>query len=334
MTYPVTVYRWDDPGAPQIVTPYGTANEIKAVLDACLISGYGSKPSLGWNKVFDDTNGVVYQNRVSQGGSGGMVRFWPKSGVWNTANYYFAKCLAFQSAQSYINSSTPLKPSQAWPFYHPVSNASVKAWVVIGTAIGFYLFLNWYDGTQSQASASFKMTSTSYNFACYIGDVLPLLAGDAYRFVSVVHDSAAATGVSALESYYSLTNAGIMSISSSSTGILFFDSDGGNGTSNYQLKLAFGETGSPISVSGQTEPVLICPVPLLNAYFATANNDQSAKQPYCRGFMPGMVTSLFGDGGTNTYWPYTRQLGGTNYWMVGHYGGNSSGNKWINMVDW
>lgn len=333
MTYPVTVYRWDDPGAPQIVTPYGKASEIKAVLDACLITGYGAKAALGWRKVFDDSNGVVYQNSISRGGSGGMVRFWPKSGVWTTANYYFSTCIAFQTAKSFTSSSTAVKPSQAWPFYHPVSDASPKAWVIIGTAIGFYLFLNWYDGTRTQSSSSYKMATTNYNFSCYIGDVQPLLAGDAYKFFAAVYDATPASGVTSLQNNYTLTNAGAMSVSGSS-GMLFYDTDGGNGTSLYQLKLPFGECGSPLTTPGQADPVLVCPVPLLNAHFVSANNDHNAKQPYCRGYLPGMVTSLYGDGGPNAYWPYTRLIGGINHWLVGQYSGSTSCNKWINMVEW
>lgn len=332
MTYPVTVYRWDDPGAPQMTTANGTANELKAVLDACLINGYGSKAPLGWSKIFDDSNGVVYQNKVSSGGSGGMVRLWPKSGNWSTASTAFASCLALQSAKSYTNSSTPVKPSQAWPFYHPVG-AGTKAWVVIGTAIGFYLFLNWYDGTQLQAGAQYKMTSIQYNFACYVGDVIPLLAGDAYKFSVVVYDLVGSGGATSLQPSYSLTGAGVMSVSPGN-GVMFYDSDGGSGTSLYQLKLPFGDYGSAVTAAGQADPVLVCPVALLNAAFTSANNDQAAKQPYCRGYMPGMVNSLFGDGGTNTYWPYVRQISGVNHWLVGMYGSVTSSNKWINMVEW
>lgn len=334
MTYPVTVYRWDDPGAPQITTAYGTANEVKAVLDACLINGYGSKTPLGWTKVFDDSNGVVYQNKVAAGGSGGMVRFWPKSGNWNSASTDFAAAMTFQSAKSYVSSNTPVKPSGPWPFYHPVSNNGLKAWVLIGTAIGFYLFFHWCDPSKSLTNSYYKMTNTAFSASCYIGDILSLLPGDAYKFVTVGYDQVNLMNVTYFGAQFTLSNSGAMSISSSSIGVTFYDTDGGTGTSLYQLKLPFGDYGSVVPAAGYADPVLICPVALLNSSFSTANNDQAAKQPYCRGFMPGMVTSLFGDGGANTYWPYTRQIAGVQHWLLDAYSSSATSNKWINLVEW
>lgn len=332
MTYPVTVYRWDDPGAPQITTTYGTANELKAVLDACLVTGYGSKASLGWTKVFDDANGVVYQNNVAAGGSGSMVRLRPKSGNWSTASSAFASCLELQSAKTYTNSNTPVKASQPWPFYHP-STTGTRAWVIIGTAIGFYLFLNWVDETKTSSSASYKMTTSTYNPSVYVGDLLSLLAGDAYKFAVIGNEASNASGPTSVQNAITLNSAGSIS-PGTTTGVLLYDMDGGAGTSLYSMKLPFFEYGSAVSSAGQAEPVLICPVPLVNASNGTESNDQSAKQPYCRGFMPGLVNSLFGDGGANTYWPYSRVIAGANYWLVSRASSTVSSKLWINMVEW
>lgn len=49
----VRVYRWDDASAP---TLNGTAGSLIAVLDACLVTGYGTKTASGWTKPYTGTN--------------------------------------------------------------------------------------------------------------------------------------------------------------------------------------------------------------------------------------------------------------------------------------
>lgn len=51
--YPAKHYSHLDAGAPQISSAAGA---IKAILKACLVTGYGSKASAGWAALFDDTN--------------------------------------------------------------------------------------------------------------------------------------------------------------------------------------------------------------------------------------------------------------------------------------
>lgn len=56
------IYQWTDDGAP---TLDATAGSLIAVLDACLINGYGDKPAAGWAKAFDGGQTAVY--RASEG---------------------------------------------------------------------------------------------------------------------------------------------------------------------------------------------------------------------------------------------------------------------------
>jgi hypothetical protein len=55
---PWTLYRSTDPDAPVLT---GQAGKLVAVLDACLVNGYGSKAPAGWTKLFSETNRAVYQ---------------------------------------------------------------------------------------------------------------------------------------------------------------------------------------------------------------------------------------------------------------------------------
>lgn len=58
-----TIYRSSDSGAPALS---GTVGSLVALLDACLVNGYGSKAAAGWSKAFTGTNGAAFR----QGGSG------------------------------------------------------------------------------------------------------------------------------------------------------------------------------------------------------------------------------------------------------------------------
>jgi len=57
-------YRSDDAGAPVLD---GNNGSLIAVLDACLVNGYGSKPGAGWTKPFSGTNLAAY--RMGAGGT-------------------------------------------------------------------------------------------------------------------------------------------------------------------------------------------------------------------------------------------------------------------------
>jgi hypothetical protein len=54
----VTTYRSFETGAP---TLNGQPGSLVAVLDACLVNGYGSKAAAGWTKAFSATNRAVYR---------------------------------------------------------------------------------------------------------------------------------------------------------------------------------------------------------------------------------------------------------------------------------
>src|SRR5574337_1555206 len=54
----VNVYRSSDASAPVLT---GQAGSLITVLDACLISGYGSKSPAGWVKPYSGTNLAAYR---------------------------------------------------------------------------------------------------------------------------------------------------------------------------------------------------------------------------------------------------------------------------------
>jgi hypothetical protein len=71
-----TVYRWDDPGAPDLNAVMPTANDkdrlfIHTILKACLVDGYGSKQAAGWamphEEIVSDGCRFVLENKASSG---------------------------------------------------------------------------------------------------------------------------------------------------------------------------------------------------------------------------------------------------------------------------
>lgn len=57
---PVTVYRNTDDHAPQLTAAAGS---LKTILKACLVEGYGNKPSLGWEMPFEDAHSAVFRSK-------------------------------------------------------------------------------------------------------------------------------------------------------------------------------------------------------------------------------------------------------------------------------
>lgn len=71
-----TVYRWDDPGAPDLSALHSSNNErdlmyFHTVLKACLVTGYGAKAAAGWTMPLEETtatgNRFVLTNAANSG---------------------------------------------------------------------------------------------------------------------------------------------------------------------------------------------------------------------------------------------------------------------------
>lgn len=63
-----TVYRWDDPGAPDLSALHTTNDErdlmyFHTVLKACLVTGYGAKAAAGWTMPHEETATAMDGNR-------------------------------------------------------------------------------------------------------------------------------------------------------------------------------------------------------------------------------------------------------------------------------
>ncbi|WP_201539083.1 hypothetical protein [Psychrobacter sp. 1044] len=61
-TVPVKMYKWDDVGAPELKKT--AANGAAEIFKACLVVGYGAKPSAGWTMPFEASGVKVFRPQI------------------------------------------------------------------------------------------------------------------------------------------------------------------------------------------------------------------------------------------------------------------------------
>lgn len=335
MSQQVTVYRWDDPGAPQI--PNGKPSELINILTKCLVDGYGAKAPLGWTKTFDEpaTQSVVFRNNPAAGGSGGYVKLYSNTAA--DANNTPMR-LTYGQTVTDINTFFGQGNIQAIPL-----GSSGTRWVIIGTSIGFYL-------TIDQPELTLKMTGPTYSngksVAAYIGDFYSSVPSDAGRFIAFSSFwNANFSSATYEDCLYYLKIAGD---STNRSPFKIYDADGGNSFTNYCLNLLFSaNTGGTNASVFQIEPAsveILMPVFVWRTstdIMSTAVDRlsvpvrDSTLSPTIRGVLPGYGYSLK-VGYQNIFWPFTKSINNQNHWLMRSetLGGYSGAGAFINMEQW
>jgi len=160
----ITVYRSDDASAPVLS---GTAGTLIAVLDACLVNGYGSQASAGWAKAFTGTNLAVY--RAPQG-----QRFYLR--VDDTHAQY--PVLRGYRAMTAVSTGTGLFPTTVQlsggirTVKSYASSTTARPWIVVASPRACYLWISFNATDMGAVNTSVDM--------CFFGDIASYLPGDAY----------------------------------------------------------------------------------------------------------------------------------------------------------
>lgn len=167
---PVTVYRYDDVGAPVLSSP--SAGSLIGVLDACLVNGYGGKPPAGWTKPYSGANLAAYRQ-----GSGSRFYLRVNDGT-GTAK---AGVVGYE-VMTAIDTGLRLFPTTAQAangLYITLGTAAAltgtKPWVVVADDKRFYL---WVGFTFTSASALSDSSTGQGIF--FFGDVISFKAEDPY----------------------------------------------------------------------------------------------------------------------------------------------------------
>lgn len=165
---PVQIYKSTDASAPVLS---GTVGSLVALLDACLVNGYGAKAAAGWTKPFSGTNKAVY--RMTTTGATGFYLNVDDSAP-NTAKDARVRGYEVMTAQDTGTSLFPTTGQMASGVFVRKSfsaDATARPWVLLADATVLYLFTETGDfGGVERALSSF-----------WFGDFFSYKSGDAYN---------------------------------------------------------------------------------------------------------------------------------------------------------
>lgn len=179
----VTVYRFDDASAPDLV---GTNGGLITVLDACLVNGYGSKAAAGWTKPYSGTNTAAYRM-----GTTNSTGFYLR--VDNNMSSGHANVRGYE-AMTGIDTGTNPFPTAAQNTYgvsvcvSSGANATARPWMLFADDRRFIL---WVATSQTEATGLSAYTSTAYCNWAYFGDFKSLGTGDSYNCQLIGHAAGA-----------------------------------------------------------------------------------------------------------------------------------------------
>ena len=312
MAQAVTVYRWDDVGAPQITT--GSPTEYINVFVKCLVEGYGTKQPVGW-QVLDNqaaTPFLALKNNIQAGASGGnFILSAPDDG-----NYAI---MTVTSALEYTDKDNYSKVGRNNTFFSYSSGENqMKNWIIFATPYGFYFFAV----RPSQVVNNLNRTTSSAFFYC--GDLIPSIPNDPTRFMLLSGDeNSPPTDNSPLQGRIRY---GVKECCS------FYGIDGGLVPTKGYIRSVFGESTSintPSYITDKPQITMLHPLFIVRTDKAEFNNNSL---PFCKGQVPGLYLSpQFGYG--DEALPFYKTLDSQEYFSLPST--EKAGTKvWLNTEVW
>lgn len=138
---PVLRFKSTDAGAPQINYNNRVAGDVKAVLKACLVTGYGSKASAGWSVV----NEV---NHVAEFVSPSVAMSDYRLGIDDTSASSTTWYYQYQDARTNPTYRTPTKD-----FANANKTHANNGWQLLVTTLGFYFIEHTAINTSGDVAA-------------------------------------------------------------------------------------------------------------------------------------------------------------------------------------
>lgn len=158
----IAIYKSTDASAP--VLGSAAAGGMVALLDACLINGYGANAAAGWTKPFSGTNQAVYQ------APSGNRRYCMVDDTSATMTYF----RMFESMTA-VTTGTNGTPTNTNAITKPSS--TYQYWELVVSPTTFYLYV-W--STSSAPFDPIRKGSNCYGSLMGFGDGLPFNGSDAY----------------------------------------------------------------------------------------------------------------------------------------------------------
>ncbi|WP_037428039.1 hypothetical protein [Shewanella sp. POL2] len=306
MGLPVTVYRYTDAGAPQIVN--NTPSEWINVLKKVLVEGYGDKQPLGWTLEFEDAGvrAVAFRNSTTDGGSGGYVKFYSIDGS-NTAN----RIVGIKCALGMTDISTFFKPLWARGLF---VSSNHKGWEIIGTKRGFYLIQHYTVNANMALQGN-----TPDNQIYFIGDIHSAIPNDTSPFtiVSCTGTTADATTSTGVVDPLATLYAQLYPVDGSSVSTMHAF----NKTSFYKDSGAYDGDAESLGINHLMHPVFI---------FGSVGQNNNVSSPFGRGVVPGFHVSSFA-GYRSAIWPKVLNQNGVDWILLRSY---RSPQFWVSTGNW
>lgn len=186
----VRAYYSTDTSAPVLS---GTVGSLIAVLDACLVNGYGAKAGAGWSKPFSGTNLAAYQQ--GSGGSSHLLRV-------DDTNATAARVVGYET-MSDVNTGVNPFPSSAqfsggtYVVKSSAASSVARPWIIVATSNAFYLYVGDSDTTIASAG-------TGQRQIAFFGKFVSNKAGDAFNTALISGTTSGATG-----SYFGVLGSGL-----------------------------------------------------------------------------------------------------------------------------
>lgn len=317
MALPVTMYRWDDVGAPQIVD--GKPSEYMNVLKKCLVEGYGSKESLGWTVVDDIASPpfLSLRNNTSLGGSGGVA-------VFSANDDSIRENVKVECCQDYVDKNNLVRKSASTVFYAYSTPPNLNnRWFIIGTGKAFYFFVC------HENIAGFNYTGTSPSFSFFIGDFESLYPNDPATFIFVTATSSDNISTNWTKSLHYITSQASLT---NLTNIYALDG------SNISSEASLSVTGGRSFVSGKKAG--IPNITTLSKFYILmgdgnleySSNYQNQVMPFSRGLLPGFFVAN-SPGYRDEPMPVIKKIDNIDHYLLPSTS-NHTGCAWINLEQW
>lgn len=323
MAQPVTVYRWDDPGAPQI----GSGDlwpGILNILKKCLVEGYGTKAAAGWTVEYEDVPGnkCVFRNDPTEG-SGGYVQFQRQ----NNTNIWYKAATFMLDIDQFTNSGFMSSTTLSTTFNN-------GKWFLIASKTGFYL--NFFPSNETTYSSGYGGNTI------FCGDFVSFIKNDPGTFISVGYQAQSETTADTSTSYgpnnyspihHGNLNSGIAPATNSDSRLRIKIPLGGDGsvTALAHVVSSFFSGSGPV----RTESIPQGPQLTDKLYLVSGDAGLSfnPNQPNIRGFLPGLIT-LPAAWWFNATWPVIAD----SYLLLSDHRANpglqGGGRRMINLVAW
>lgn len=315
MALPVTMYRWDDEGAPQVVD--GKPSEYMNVLKKCLVEGYGTKTGLGWSVEDEIASPPLLTLRNDNNlGSGGYA-------VFSANNDNVREYIRAEGCQDYVDIDNRGRRSSYFEFYSYSSGANLNnRWFLIGTAKAFYFFIS----NGSSYNVNYGGTTPLVSF--FMGDFNSLYPNDPASFISL-------SGlINSNNTNYTGTLAYKVGDSSAEKVTLIHPLDGSD--SPHQASMI--SLGNRLYVAGRhpSEPsiTVLSPIYLLmgDGHLNGSSSYQNQTIPYSRGILPGAVLAN-SPGYSSDSMPVIKTIDNTQYYLMPS-AASHTGCVWINLEQW